>query len=57
MLRIGFTSRPGLRVSTRKIDMPSDFFATCSSGVVRASRIMSSECCRREVHTFCPLTT
>ena len=37
--------------------MPSDFFATLSSGVVRASRIISSECCRREVHTFWPLTT
>ena len=28
-----------------------------ASGVVRASRIMSSECCRREVHTFWPFTT
>ena len=37
--------------------MPSDFFFTSSSGVVRASRIISSECCRREVHTFWPLTT
>ncbi len=60
MLRIGLTVRPlpiASRVSTRKIVMPSDFFFTSASGVVRASRIMSSECCRREVQTFWPLTT
>ena len=40
-----------------KIDMPSDFFLTSGSGVVRARRIMRSECCTREIHTFWPLTT
>ena len=40
-----------------KIDMPSDFFVTCASGVVRASRIIQSECCTREIQTFWPLTT
>jgi len=40
-----------------KIDMPSDFFFTSASGVVRASRIIRSECWMREIHTFCPLTT
>ena len=43
--------------STRKIDMPSDFFFTSASGVVRASRIIRSECWMREIHTFWPLTT
>ena len=37
--------------------MPSDFFATSASGVVRASRIIRSECWTREIQTFCPLTT
>ena len=40
-----------------KIDMPSDFFFTSASGVVRASRIIRSECCTREIQTFWPLTT
>ena len=60
MLRIGRISRPLprlSRLSTMKIDMPSDFFFTSASGVVRASRIISSECCRREVQTFWPFTT
>ena len=60
MLRIGVTCRalPQFAfTSTRKIDMPSDFFFTSASGVVRASRIIRSECCRREVHTFWPLIT
>ena len=38
-------------------DMPSDFFFTSASGVVRASRIIRSECCTREIQTFWPLTT
>ncbi len=60
MLRIGrrvMFLAGTLRLSTRKIDIPSDFFFTSSSGVVRASRIISSECCSREVHTFWPFTT
>ncbi|MNL41686.1 hypothetical protein D3C87_1641080 [compost metagenome] len=40
-----------------KIDMPSDLRFTSVSGVVRASRIIRSECCTREIQTFCPLTT
>mgnify|MGYP003472983465 FL=1 len=40
-----------------KIDMPSDFFFTSASGVVRASRIIRSECWTREIQTFWPLTT
>jgi hypothetical protein len=40
-----------------KIDMPSVFFATSASGVVRASRIIQSLCWMREIHTFWPLTT
>ena len=36
---------------------PSALRLTSASGVVRASRIIRSECCRREIHTFCPLTT
>jgi len=37
--------------------MPSDFFVTSASGVVRASKIIRSECWMREIHTFCPLIT
>ena len=40
-----------------KIDMPSDLRFTSASGVVRASRIIRSECCTREIQTFWPLTT
>ena len=40
-----------------KIDMPSAFFFTSARGVVRASRIIQSECCTREIQTFCPLIT
>ena len=43
--------------STRKIDIPSDFRFTSDSGVVRASRIIRSECWMREIQTFWPLTT
>ena len=35
----------------------SDFFFTSASGVVRASRIIRSECWTREIQTFWPLTT
>src|SRR4029079_1133896 len=60
MFGIGRTVMPwpiASRRSTRKIDMPSLFFVTSASGVVRASRIIRSECWTREIHTFCPLTT
>ncbi len=60
MLAIGRTVRPwpmAWRRSTMKIDMPSLFFITSASGVVRASRIISSLCWMREIHTFWPLTT
>ena len=40
-----------------KIDMPSVFFFTSASGVVRASRIIQSLCWTREIQTFWPLTT
>ncbi len=43
--------------STMNSDRPCDFFSTSSFGVVRASSIIRSECCTREIHTFCPLTT
>ena len=36
--------------------MPSDLRVTSASGVVRASRIIRSECWTREIHTFWPLT-
>jgi hypothetical protein len=60
MFRMGCTVSPlpmASRRSTMKIDMPSDFFFTSASGVVRASRIIRSECWMREIHTFCPLMT
>ena len=44
-------------MSTMKIDIPSLLRLTSASGVVRASRIIRSECCTREIHTFCPLPT
>ncbi len=59
MFRIGRSVSPcprAARTSTRKIDKPSPLRAA-SSGVVRASRIMRSECCTRESHTFWPFTT
>jgi hypothetical protein len=40
-----------------KIDMPSDFRFTSPSAVVRASRIIRSECRTREIQTFWPFTT
>jgi hypothetical protein len=57
---IGRTVRPlpmAWRRSTMKIDMPSLFFLTSASGVVRASRIIRSLCWMRLIHTFWPLTT
>src|SRR6516162_2973121 len=60
MLRIGAIESPlpiASRISTRKIDIPSDFFFTCAKGVVRANRTIRSECWTRETHTFCPLIT
>ncbi|KAI1690622.1 hypothetical protein DdX_22385 [Ditylenchus destructor] len=60
MLRMGRTSSPLPMAwcrSTMKIDIPSDLRFTSVSGVVRASRIIRSLCCTREIHTFCPLTT
>src|SRR6218665_186060 len=59
MLGIGRTVMPlfsAWRRSTMKIDMPSLFLATWASGVVRASKIIQSECCTRLIHTFWPLT-
>ena len=44
-------------MSTMKIDRPSDFFFTSASGVVRASRIIRSECWTRLIQTFWPLMT
>ena len=38
-------------------DSPSVRFFTSSTGVVRASSSIRSECSAREVHTFWPLTT
>ena len=58
MFGIGLTSSPwpiATRRSTTNTDMPSDFFATSASGVVRASRIIRSECRTCDVHTFWPL--
>jgi hypothetical protein len=40
-----------------KMDMPSLFFFTSASGVVRASRIIQSLCWMRLIQTFWPLTT
>ena len=45
------------RRSTRNTDSPWLLRCTSASGVVRASRIIRSECCTREIQTFCPLTT
>jgi hypothetical protein len=60
MLGIGRTVMP-LPIawcrSTMKTLMPSLFFFTSASGVVRASRIIRSECWMREIQTFWPLTT
>ncbi|MNT76264.1 hypothetical protein D3C72_2152510 [compost metagenome] len=60
MFGIGRTVRPFFCASCRstmKMDMPSLFFFTSASAVVRASRIMKSLCCTRLIHTFWPLTT
>ena len=60
MLAMGRTVMPvfsACRKSTMKMLMPSLFFFTSASGVVRAKRIIHSECCTRLIHTFWPLTT
>ena len=60
MLAIGRTSSPcptAARRSTRNSDSPSPRGTTSARGVVRASRIIRSECATREIHTFCPCTT
>ena len=61
MLRIGlhgqalaYRPRAGRR---GRSTCPRIFFFTSASGVVRASRIIRSECCMREIQTFWPLTT
>ena len=40
-----------------KMDMPSLFLVTSDKGVVRASKIIRSECWMREIQTFWPFTT
>ena len=44
-------------MSTMKIESPSVFFSTWSSGVVRASSSIRSECSARDVQIFWPWTT
>ena len=44
-------------MSTRKTESPSPRRFTCSTGVVRASSSIRSDCSAREVQTFWPLTT
>ena len=50
-------TEPTTGTDTTKIDIPSERFLTWSTGVVRASRIIRSECSTREIQTFWPLTT
>ena len=61
MLRIGRTVMP-LPMAVVQVDQeastgPRSFFCTSASGVVRASRIIRSQCWMREIQTFWPLTT
>jgi hypothetical protein len=42
----------GFSETAIKIDIPKDFLLTSSSGVVRASKIIKSECSIRLIHTF-----
>ena len=44
-------------MSTRNVESPSVFFSTWSSGVVRASSSIRSECSARDVQIFWPRTT
>ena len=44
-------------MSTMKVESPSVFFSTWSTGVVRASRSIRSEYRARDVQIFCPWTT
>ena len=56
----GRTSRPlplSSRMSMRKTLSPSVFFLTWSTGVVRASSSMRSDCSTREMNIFWPFTT
>ncbi len=50
-------ARRASRRSTRKTERPSDLRCTWSRGVVRASRIIRSECGTREMKTFWPRIT
>ena len=52
-----FVKPIALRRSTRNTESPSVFFVTSSSGVVRATKSIRSECSTREIQTFCPFTT
>src|SRR5258708_34878791 len=59
MLRMGRTVSPLCmlsRTSNRKTDNPSVFFVMLGKGVVRARSNIKSECCTRDIHTFCPFT-
>ena len=59
MVRIGRISSPlplASRMSTMNTDRPSVRFLASSFGVVRASRIIRSECSARLVQIFWPLT-
>jgi hypothetical protein len=60
MLRIGRTQPLADRLAQVDDEDRHAFgssFLTSASGVVRASRIIRSECWMREIHTFWPLTT
>ena len=58
IMRSGRISSPfSPRMSTRKTLSPSVRRATCSTGVVRASSSMRSDCCAREMNILRPLTT
>ena len=52
--RMGRTSMPGVRMSSRKYEMPRRFGA---AGSVRASSRHQSACGAPLAHSFCPLTT
>ena len=58
IMRSGRTSSPCTwRMSIRKTDSPSVFRFTWSTGVVRASSSIRSDCSTREMKIFWPLTT
>ena len=59
MVRIGRMVSPlpsAAFMSTMNTERPSVRLAACSFGVVRASRIIRSECSARLVQIFWPLT-